>query len=78
MNLTELKLPQLHTNMNCPQCYSNNIARHFFISTLPVLLENKKPYDSCKSCGFISREYSFIILNEINKREDKINKILDK
>lgn len=68
MNLTELKLPQSHTNMNCPQCYSNNIARHFFISTIPgVIAEN--PYDSCKSCGFISKEYSFSLLNEINKRE---------
>lgn len=77
MNLTELKLPQLHTNMNCPQCYSNNIARHFCISTITGVI-TETPYDSCKRCGFISKEYSFSLLNEINKREEKINKILDK
>ena len=77
MNLTELKIPQSHSTMNCPQCYSNNITRHFFVSTIPGVI-TEKSYDSCKSCGFISKEYSFGLLNEINKREDKINKILDK
>jgi len=77
MNLTELELPQSHITMNCPHCCSNNTVRHFFVSTIPGVITGK-PYDSCKSCGFISREYSFVLLNEINKREDKINKILDK
>lgn len=33
--------------------------------------------NNCKSCGFKS-DYKFELLNKINRRAEKINKILDK
>jgi transcription elongation factor Elf1 len=55
---------------NCPECGSDNTSLVFLI---PVGTTEEK----CKKCGFKS-EYRFELLNKINRRAEKIDKILDK
>jgi transcription elongation factor Elf1 len=55
---------------NCPECGSDNTSLVFLI---PVGTTEEK----CKDCGFTS-EYRFELLNKINRRSEKIDKILDK
>jgi transposase-like protein len=51
---------------NCPECGSDNTSLVFLI---PVGTTEEK----CKDCG-----YRFELLNKINRRSEKIDKILDK
>jgi len=65
---------------NCPECDSDNTS---LLLSIPVGIESKvykvikKPEEKCKDCGFKS-EYRFKLLNSIKRREQIIDKILDK
>ena len=56
---------------NCPECGSDKVL-HLYCINIKTRKEEK-----CKSCGFKS-EYRFELLNKINRRTEKIDKILDK
>ena len=61
-----------------PRC--GYFSRIFFPTSLPIeqpTTEIKKSEEKCKDCGFTS-EYRFELLNKINRRSEKIDKILDK
>jgi transcription elongation factor Elf1 len=61
---------------NCPECGSDKVSHSYFISIKPTN-KPRKPEEKCKSCGFKS-DYRFELLNKINRRSEKIDKILDK
>ena len=63
--------------LNCPECGSKDVSHSFFITVKPTNEPPRKPEEKCKSCGFKS-EYRFELLNRINRRVEKIDKILDK
>ena len=62
---------------NCPECGSDKVSHSYFISIKPTNEPPRKPEENCKKCGFKS-EYRFELLNKINRRSEKIDKILDK
>lgn len=62
---------------NCPECGSNDISHTYSIPIKPTNESPKKPVEKCRWCGFKS-EYRFELLNKINRRAEKIDKILDK
>lgn len=62
---------------NCPECGSDKVSHSYFISIKPTNEPPRKPEENCKKCGFKS-EYRFELLNKINRRAEKIDKILDK
>ena len=61
---------------NCPECGSNDILI-IMSHTYSIPIKPKKPVEKCRWCGFKS-EYRFELLNKINRRAEKIDKILDK
>lgn len=65
------------TLYNCPECGSDKVSHTFFIPIKPTNKPPRRPEEKCKDCGFKS-EYKFELLNKINRRTDKIDKILDK
>lgn len=62
---------------NCPECSSDNTSLVFLIPVGKTSKPIKKSEEKCKDCGFTS-EYRFVLLNKINRRLEKIDKILDK
>jgi transcription elongation factor Elf1 len=62
---------------NCPECGSDNTSLLFLILHQQTSKPIKKSEENCKDCGFTS-EYKFELLNKINRRSEKIDKILDK
>lgn len=69
------------TLRNCPECGSSIVSHSLLITvntTGMVKVDNdEKPKNKCNVCGFTSTD-KFETLNKINRRTDKINKILDK
>lgn len=62
---------------NCPECKSDNTGKRFFINVGgDVSVSNKKPVDYCIECGFETEE-RFSKINFINKRNKKIELVLD-
>ena len=71
------------TLSDCPECGSNKISHSLFL-TVNISNQidfgtkgNKPPEEKCNICGFRSNE-RFETLNKIKRRDEKINKILDK
>jgi len=62
---------------NCPECGSNDTSLVFLIPVGTTIKSIKKSEEKCRWCGFRS-EYRFELLNRINRRSEKIDKILDK
>jgi len=75
---SKLEIPWYDKTLNnCPECGSNDISQTYSIPIKPNNEPPKKPVEKCRWCGFKS-EYRFELLNRINRRAEKIDKILDK